>query len=881
MYSHSIVVLFRLLDNIAPGKVWVIEAFLYDDDVDEANSSRKNHAKIDSVYSLLRASANPNMIHPPLNLSLTPPTASKWTHGNWRKNKRKPVSPSLLPNRFTSHHSSSLSDNKPPPPPVRDPPSYKPFSSSVSSSSDRPLSSSTPQQQRPTVNQRGSITSEDGIQLSPGLTRVKYNLPTTSLRKPNSQSPIANRKRHKTAGDEDDYEDIDALDEINPSMALPARVVSRRLMAAGGDTSGNDAPPPLPPPLTINSTNGSPLGQSRHSTGSLSSDGFTTPPPIPLSRPNQQAGLCSIYDDRDHGTANDPEYETIEDTRRNGKEGEGGGGRPALARNASEMTDEEIEKLVNTPITLPHNDQPKVAILSSVRQQHQRVPTLPTEMRSWKVKATAKPDSDDDDFVNSTELQEMLLANRLDKKQSPSSAAAIPPSENKKKEEEEEEEEEEGKEKQKWDERGWSSRTPSPPPLPPREYTLSIMRKSGGSEKVKLPVAMVVGQLSKQTVVPPLHVRHVTGVEGPGILYSEHDIDGSGAIDVDGTLTTEQVQRPPSWLYSDDLDNSQVKNNSSAGACGGVVKATEEATLADVQRENNSVTVSSSDSKTTALIAQTETACERERTITGSQSKPACTCGPKALAVNGNHTSDVKLINGAVSGSSEPLHTEKRMSTSVDTWNGAGSMFLSVPGTTEEKRTSFTSSVVSDDVFNDQSISFDDTKVRTSESRESIGEDSVITEVSIQSSTNEDVMSERLPSFTTDIDLSTLKMEESFMEDGTITPAQMTLNESMVNRMRYRGRVMMPDPVGGCGTAEDGEEDENELLDSAEYSSLPEDDDEDEEGKMDPGSKTSTMTDRTESNYDALGRPLTKSWITKTMERSKTPVRETLLIILG
>ena len=758
-----------------------------------------------------------------------------------------------LPNRLTSLHSDSTADEKPPPLPTRDPPSYRPSTSSVTSSllsSAQPLSSSTPQMQRQlSASHRESITSEDAIQLSPGLTRVQFSSKT------NPRYVITSPNRPRTTHDDDDYEELDALDEINPSMALPGRVLSRNHRPDG--SMDTDAPPLPPPPLATSSANDSPLGNSRPSTGSLSSEGYTTPPPIPPPRSNQ-AALSSIYDDNGHGAEDDPGYETIDHAQRSKSEGDGNGGRPALVRNVSEMTDDEIEKLVNTPISLPQNDQPKVAILSNTRQHHQRVPALPSEMRSWKFKAAAEPESDDDnDFVNSTELQEMLLANQLDKNQ-PSSNGAPTSLEDK-----------EENERRTREQEGWSSRTPSPPPPPPREYTLSIMRKPVRAEEVKLPVATVVGQLSKQTVIPPLHVRHVTGVEGPGMLYSEHDVEGNDVVD--GASATCEVQRTTSWLYCDDVDDSGVNNDDNGG--GGQ----ETAPSGD---KDGAVTNGLDDKppiSTEEIEIQLPAVKEQERATTDS--KP----GPHELPVNG---STCNHVNGTM----QSLKADRSDSTSVDTdaqtCNGATA--LSVPGTIEEQRQSFASSVISDDVFTDAAATSDERKSKSGGTGEKEGggrppEDGSFNEeslrldsvnASVRSSDNEDG---RFPSFTTDIDLSTLTMEESFVRDGTITPVQMTLNESVVNMMRYRVSPT-PDRMGGSGTTGGGEEDEeNELLESAEYSSLPEDDDEEE---MNAGSKTSTRTDVAELHYDALGRPRSKSWITKTMELRKTPVSQRTVVKL-
>ena len=837
-----------LEDNVAPGKVWVIEVHLFDEDVDKAKLSRKNHAKINGVYSSLHSNASPGRLHLPLSLSLTSPSAPKRTHGNWR-NRKKSVSPPPLPNRSTSLRPGSAGD-RPPPPPTRDPPTHKPYSASVSSPpppSNQPLASSSPQL-------RGSFTSEEAIKLSPGLTRVQFSVPPSS-KKP-ALDPIASpgKKRHKTTGDVDDYEDIDDLIGVDPNMALPARVLSKKHQAGATNGAGsfdNDDSP--------KSGNGSPLvGRKRPSTGSISSDGFTTPPPILPQRSHQEAGLHSIYDDDDRMQRDDAGYEIIDHADVALKEA-----RPSLSRNVSEMTDDEIEKLVNTPIALPQNDRPQVAMLPTKRPPQQKVPALPSEMRSWKFKTTTDPDSDDDnDFVNSTELQEMLLANQLDKKRSETSTSSTTAAQDSTEGGDEE------------DRRNRSSMTPSPPPLPPREYTLSIMRKSTNKTDIKVPVATVVGQLSKQTVIPPLPVRHVTGV-GPGLLYSEHDIDGET---VESNDTTDGGQSAPSWLYSDDLDNSNVNSSSQD----------------DVDRATPTSHFDKDTPTTNGAVISTEqieielSQDERENEKAKSSPKPSPKPSPVERRKKNGNTSNVESGASSTGGKSTALSDEQRkISSSVDveTRPVNGTATLSLPRTIEEG-SCLTLSVMSDDVFNDSMVVVStDGKSRTTERRENGGEeregnsqlesDQVETEslnldeidVTVSRSDNEESASVRLASMATDVDLSLVELglgEESLTRDGTVTPVQMTLNESVVNMVRYRVSPTPGRAAGGRGLA--GEEEESELVESAEYSSLPEDDDDRE---MDAGSKTSTRTDMTEITYEALGRPRTKSWLAKTMDLRK------------
>lgn len=693
-------------------------------------------------------------------------------------------------------------------------------------------------QQQASIYHRDSVTSEDAVQLSPGLTRVQYSHPPAKKSTAKDPGGIAggNKKIFNPSGgkDDDDYEDIDNLDEIDPSMALPARVLSKQYQLP---STPNSTPSNLDDdatPSSVKSSNESPLSHHRPSTDSISSEGFTTPPPVPPPRTSQNAELPSIYDDGGSTTA-DADYDTLESIHGNGTDGIG---RPPLGRTVSEMTDDEIEKLVNTPISLPQNDQPKVSMLSSVRMS--KVPALPSEMRTWKFKDTVEPDSDDDnDFVDSTELQEMLLANQLDKKQPSSSSSTVAAEQREKKHDNE-----------------MSPITPSPPPLPPREYTLSIMRKSGAGtteDSIKLPVATVVGQLSRQTVIPPLPVRHVTGVKS-GMLYSEHDVNGDDVID--GTLPRSEGQRTASWLYSDDIESP-------------LQTTTDEATSTSLNRGDNPAT---NDSDGNAVVSTDQVKIQLPSVEQDAQRTES-----EVSLVNGNPTSFANKFKLERNGTGL-ADVERKESSSVDVErqirNGTATTTLSLPQATKE-RSSFSSSVFSDDVFNEL--------MATSESAErSRGErrgERLITDdldLDMQSLDNEECAKERLDSLATDVDLSMVTVSESLARDGTVTPVQMTLNESMVNMLRFRTSSTPIDGGGSGGRglveAAAGEE-ENELLESAEYSSLPDDLDEEEE-EMDVGSKTSTRTDMTDLNYEALGRPRTKSWLAKTMELRKKPVRQ-------
>ena len=776
--------------------------------------------------------------------------------------------PPQPPNRSTSLRPNSASDALPPPP-TRDPPTFRPSSSS----GQQPVASSTPR-----LRSRGSITSEDAVQLSPGLTRVQFH-PTPS-KKP-SLDPIAavSKELEKvamatSARKDDDYEDLDDWENVDsPTASPPVRATSKQ-QPIGGSPSNKSSMINRAAPMKITPNGGSPViggGRgglpSRPSTGSMSSEGFATPPPSLPSRSHMQPP-----------SSDDPKGDHV---HRNGEES-------LLSRHVSEMTDDEIEKLVNTPITLPQNSQPQVAVVSNARPQ--KVPVLPSEMRSWKFKVAADPESDDDnDFVDSTELQEMLLANQQEKQSSITATQAS--------------------EAATQNKQNSSSRSPTPPPLPPREYTLSIMRKSttsqedtdGGREddatkngEVKVPVATVVGQLSKQTVVPPLHVRHVTGM-GVGLLYSEHDVDGNRERGgrKDSTLKREDERSSSaSWLYSDDLVVDEAGDSPGKGQSADI-NGMDEDLYSTVQRTQlkgkpkaghdydtisvpfdsqggNPVISGDNDDDNTISTDQVKLQILPENTTTAKAK-------PSSPGDDYDHLQEIDPQD------LKQFEATRKISSSVDrearrTTNGISS--LSLPLTIDEQG-KFQSSFMSDDVFNDSAVTpieseppsrGDERQRRELGASEapSLNPDDI--DVGIQSDVDEDKQLRRDHSVTTEMELSSVtSVSESLMRDGTVTPVQMTLNGSVVNMVHYRVS-QTPEQASGSGTAGE-EEEENELLDSAEYSSLPEEDGEiDGEGGEGAGSKSSTRTDMTDITYEDLGRPRTKSWITKTMEIRKTAV---------
>lgn len=677
-----------------------------------------------------------------------------------------------------------------------------------------------------------------------------------------------------SAKKDDDYEDLDDWENVDTATASPpVRTVSKQQPIAGSSNGGGGGGSPVingaAPVKNTPNDEGSPVVgglPSRPSTGSISSEGFATPPPSLPSRSHMQLPLPPSDDPNgDH-------------THRNR-------GESLLTRHVSEMTDDEIEKLVNTPITLPQNNQPQVAVVSNARPQ--KVPALPSEMRSWKFKVVADPESDDDnDFVDSTELQEMLLANQLEKQSSVTTAQAS----------------------EATNRQTSSSRSPSPPPLPPREYTLPITRKSIAAQEetdggegdaamdgdVKLPVATVVGQLSKQTVVPPLHVRHVTGM-GVGLLYSEHDIDGNrerGGERKDSTLKGEDHRSSASWLYSDDLDVDETGKGQSSDVNGvdsmdgddaGLYSTVQQSQLKEKPKgghDYDTIPARFDNQGGNPVINGDD---DDSNTISTDQVKiqilPEITAKGKPVSPGADYDHLQEIDPQEI----EKFEVTRKISSSVDrdvrrTTNGISS--LSLPLTVDEQG-KFQSSFMSDDVFNDSAVTPIDTEPHSRDEQQrrelTLNPDDI--DVSVRSRDEEEQDKQvRLDSLATEMELSSVTtVSESLMRDGTVTPVQMTLNESMVNMMRYRVS-QTPEQGSGSGTVGE-EEEENELLDSAEYSSLPEEDGEiDGEGEGEgAGSKSSTRTDMTEIAYEDLGRPRTKSWITKTMEIRKTSVCPALL----
>ena len=685
-------------------------------------------------------------------------------------------------------------------------------------------------------------------------------------------------ERAAAAKKDDDYEDLDSWDGVDPSMALPARVISK-CQPIVTNSNGSSSVTNGAAPMKMTPNEGSPtVGglTSRPSTGSISSEGFTTPPPSLPSRSHMELIGDESSSDHTH---------------------QGNQGESLLSRHVREMTDDEIEKLVNTPVTLPQNDQPPIAMVTTTRPQ--KVAALPRDMRTWKSKVVAEPDSDDDnDFVDSTELQEMLLANHLEKQTSITAASAS--------------------EAAKHDD---GMRSPSPPPLPPREYTLARdptssttqeetdEQESVDGEVKKLPVATVVGQLSKQTVIPPLHIRHVTGM-GVGLLYSEQEIDGERGRGKDGTLKREDEMSSASWLYSDNLDvatgegqsastengfestddddasnlystvqRTQLKGiaMATAGGSDGGSRARHDYDTISVplSRGGNPVINGSKDNDYDDIISINQVKLHmlpEKTTVSGGVADPGAEY---------DHLQGMAPSHGRNSGYAE-LETAGQTSARVDKdvrMVSNSSASLSLPLTVDEQDGRFQSSIISDDVFSNPTVTpLEDPSSEQGQRRElgalemaSLKPDDV--DESIQSEQNSQLQSDA--SVATEIELSSVTtVGESLMRDGLVTPVQRTLNESVVNMMRY-GMSQTPERASGSGMTgeEEEEEEDNELLDSAEYSSLPEEDGAMEnEGEEGARSKSSTMTDMTNVTYEELGRPRSKSWLTKTMEMRKTSV---------
>ena len=302
--------------------------------------------------------------------------------------------------------------------------------------------------------------------------------------------------------------------------------------------------------------------------------------------------------------------------------------------------------------------------------------------------------------------------------------------------------------------------------------------------EVKVPVATVVGQLSKQTVVPPLHVRHVTGM-GVGLLYSEHDVDGGDrerGERKDSTLKREDERSSSaSWLYSDDLVVDEAGGSPGNGQSANVNGMDEElySTVQRTQLKGKSKVGHDYDTISVPFDSQGGNPAinDNENTISTDQVKlqilpeNAIKAKPSSPGDDYDHLQEIDPRD------IENFQAARRVSSSVDrearrTTNGISS--LSLPLTVDE-RGKFQSSFMSDDVFNDSAVTPIETEPpsrRDEQQRRELGAPEAPSlnpddiDVGIQSDDDED---KQLGRDRMELSSVTTTVSESLMGDGTVT----------------------------------------------------------------------------------------------------------------
>ncbi len=325
-------------DNIAPGKVWVLEVFLTGEEESLTRDTLKDHSGLRTAYSSLDRAAQTTLTQ--MQVSATSPLRTK---GQWRRqtNNSTVGGVSYTDGGFQSTPRSGK------PPPLQ--------------------ASSSPVTSTPTAivgnhnKMKSTSRSEDAIVISPNLSTVFFDKPLFEM-KPRLSSSSSTKQ------DMDESEYVDAVETMestvdmsqgasgNPSSSAQAIPIKRE----DSDAVFEDARP-----------------------GSVSSEVYATPSPSPPREPKTQDGGTKEKDD-DNTLTRDQKQEN----------------------NPATLTNEELSKLINTPVFLDSSEQEvSITTVQSANRTSMINPLPP----SWKFRTT--PDSDcDDDFVDSETLDKMLNA---------------------------------------------------------------------------------------------------------------------------------------------------------------------------------------------------------------------------------------------------------------------------------------------------------------------------------------------------------------------------------------------------------------------------------------------------------------------------------------
>ena len=259
-------------ENIAPGKVWVLEVFLTGEEESIICDTLKDHSGLKTAYSSLDRAA-----HTTLTQMQASKTSALRTKGHWRRqaNNYTVGSASHTDGGFQSTSRSG----KPPP-----------LQASSSPVTCTPIANIGDDNKLSPTNR-----SEDAIVISPNMSTVFFD--TTSLEAQHRHSSSSSAKQ-----DMDESEYVDAVETMDSTVEVSKG-------AAGGPSS-----PAKAIPIRRKDSDGV-FEDARP--GSVSSEVFATPSPSPPREPKtQDVGTKEKDDDtltRDHMQDNDPATLTNEE----------------------------------------------------------------------------------------------------------------------------------------------------------------------------------------------------------------------------------------------------------------------------------------------------------------------------------------------------------------------------------------------------------------------------------------------------------------------------------------------------------------------------------------------------------------------------------------
>ena len=845
------------LDDIAPNKVWVLEVFLSPDEVHSASNSRKDHIAFQAAYASL--DTNPHLTTSALNwrfqinssggnsvgssggISSSTGGNSSTTkqRGNWRNRTTatKSNSPSKMSFVKASHTTPDLSSCT---------------TQDTTNTIDHPVATSTPQSHR---------TSGDAITMNLAQGSVSYS-PSASYRSKSRKgdspiSPTTNKDTTSTTtavsdtGNKKQQEQeellyVDAMEDIDPTLLPPIQAANTNTAAVHVSAT------------TAESTS-SPVGRIESRPTSTSSEGFSTPPPTPLQDKTSMAipfklsdgiGVVSESSSASFKTACDSLIEKGEDKQ-------DGDNSDTLTRDtqdidgidkvlAVDLNDSEIEKIVNTPIAASIDaNQRSISMISGGASAH-RVPTYSAPLRSWNFKNEPVVESDDDsDFVSSTELQEMIMeSKKLNVSDLPQAMHCTNPA-------------------------------PDAPPLPPRRSSPKTSKNVSHQEE-----ALVQDQEEAPPRPPKPSLLQKPGVES---LQENDELKTTNSEDHDETTSrpTEGVTPAITTANTNVVDSARDVVNGHPED-----NSIEHKHCTGKKIIPNGILKNSDEYITTANGAETETAEDKAELGTeaiksdediSSEDTPVVNGAPETPPIANGEDVHPESNDSAVKEDSVDQHIDTNGTSSPTETvtesdnNTSNKPDLDLRGEQEssnQKQEGSSQTGTESGANEDTALDVEELDVVfTEETQEGKTEDNR----NVENRNDRPVSKVRLPvseSLAGVLQEMGLPIDESIETEldqpsGTVTPVEMTLNESTI---KFASQVKVK--------LEQGEEEGSKLNNSGEYSSAPEDIELDGESLLasEEGSTASLSKSSTLSGYGVGtgSRPRSRSWLAKTMDRNRS-----------